>query len=145
MVFCVLKCAEFHTTIFHHFLLHGYAHFSALSLSSTLLTSAMTRVLQPLFLRCVTATAQNRSIEYLHFFACVCMSPAVYILLGCGQWIEPRLYCKMHFLGWPRVYSFREKSFWGIQGAIGSSGPCKYSFLRVCSAITCLSRGCAPR
>ena len=42
------------------------------------------------------------------------------------------------------MYSFREKSFWGIQGAIGSSGPCKYSFLRVCSTMTCLSHGCAP-
>ena len=40
--------------------------------------------------------------------------------------------------------SFREKSFWGIQGAIGSSGPCKYSLLRVCSTMTCLSHGCAP-
>ena len=51
---------------------------------------------------------------------------------------------KCIFLGWHRVYSFREKSFWGIQGAIGSSGPCKYSFLRVCSTMTCLSHGCAP-
>ena len=45
----------------------------------------------------------------------------------------------MHLLGGPRICSFREKSFWAIQGAIGSSGPCIYSFLRVSSPqLVCL-------
>ena len=116
----------------------------ARSLSSTLLTAAITDVLKPLFLRCVTPTAQNRSIEYLHSFACVCMSPAG---VHSGVCLMDRTKTRLQnaFSRVARVYSFREKSFWGIQGAIGLSGPCKYSFLRVCSTMTCLFHGCAPR
>ena len=77
---------------------------------------------------------------FLHAFACLQQCTFWGVPSGSNQdWIA-----KCIFLGWHRVYSFREKSFWGIQGAIGSSGPCKYSFLRVCSTMTCLSHGCAP-
>ena len=77
---------------------------------------------------------------FLHAFACLQQCTFWGVPSGSNQdWIA-----KCIFLGSHRVYSFREKSFWGIQGAIGSSGPCKYSFLRVCSTMTCLSHGCAP-